>query len=82
MNTGDILPSVDGPRCVTCGAALLGDYCHACGEKRVTPDDLTVRHYGETTIRALIKAVTILAFAYVLDSLVTVVIVLITLAMV
>jgi recombinational DNA repair protein RecR len=29
-----------GTECANCGATLAGDYCHVCGQKRVTRDDL------------------------------------------
>jgi hypothetical protein len=31
--------------CPSCGAGLLGDYCHRCGEKRPEARDLSVRHF-------------------------------------
>jgi hypothetical protein len=31
--------------CASCGAALVGDYCHVCGEKRVDARDISVRHF-------------------------------------
>jgi hypothetical protein len=31
--------------CPGCGEALLGDYCHRCGEKRPESRDLSVRHF-------------------------------------
>src|ERR1044071_9151095 len=31
--------------CASCGAGLVGDYCHACGEKRAGAHDLTLRHF-------------------------------------
>ncbi|HEX8189323.1 MAG TPA: DUF3667 domain-containing protein [Pyrinomonadaceae bacterium] len=33
------------PRCPSCGVALAGDFCHACGEKRPQSRDLSVRHF-------------------------------------
>lgn len=30
--------------CVSCGALLAGEYCHACGERRRTPEQLSLRH--------------------------------------
>ena len=37
----------EGPRraCVSCGAALWGEYCSQCGERVVTADDLRVRRF-------------------------------------
>ena len=31
--------------CPSCGAALTGDFCHRCGEKRPEARDLTPRHF-------------------------------------
>ena len=31
--------------CPECGEALVGDYCHLCGEKRLEAHDLSVRHF-------------------------------------
>jgi hypothetical protein len=31
--------------CPSCGAGLVGDYCHRCGEKRADARDLTLRHF-------------------------------------
>ena len=31
--------------CPECGASLVGDFCHACGEKRPEARDLSVRHF-------------------------------------
>ena len=32
--------------CASCGVALLGDFCHACGERRLRPDELTLRTFA------------------------------------
>ena len=32
--------------CASCGVALLGDYCHACGERRVRQDEMTLRAFA------------------------------------
>ena len=32
--------------CPSCGTALVGDYCHACGEKRPQARDLSLRHFA------------------------------------
>jgi len=32
--------------CPSCGAALVGDYCHRCGEKRPEARDLSLRHFA------------------------------------
>lgn len=31
--------------CANCGATLIGDYCHKCGEKPLSHHDLTVKHF-------------------------------------
>ncbi len=31
--------------CANCGAALVGDYCHGCGEKRADARDISVKHF-------------------------------------
>lgn len=31
--------------CPNCGEALVGDYCHRCGEKHLESRDLSVRHF-------------------------------------
>lgn len=31
--------------CAACGSALLGDFCHACGEQRVRPEEMTLRAF-------------------------------------
>src|SRR5438067_10513117 len=31
--------------CPNCGEALVGDYCHRCGEKHLEGRDLSVRHF-------------------------------------
>jgi hypothetical protein len=35
-----------GPRCPSCGEALVGDFCHRCGEKRAGARDLTLRRFA------------------------------------
>lgn len=35
-------PSALPGACASCGAALLGDFCHGCGERRVQPDEMTL----------------------------------------
>jgi hypothetical protein len=37
--------AAESSACPSCGAALVGDYCHLCGEKRPGARDLTVRHF-------------------------------------
>lgn len=31
--------------CAACGGALLGEFCHACGERRLRPDEMTLRAF-------------------------------------
>jgi hypothetical protein len=31
--------------CANCGAALVGEYCHGCGEKRPEARDISVKHF-------------------------------------
>ena len=31
--------------CANCGTALVGDYCHGCGEKRADARDISVKHF-------------------------------------
>lgn len=38
-------PSAPGA-CASCGTALAGDFCHACGERRMQPDELTLRAFA------------------------------------
>jgi len=38
-------PTDAAGECPNCHAALVGDYCHACGEKRPDARDLSVRHF-------------------------------------
>jgi Protein of unknown function (DUF3667) len=37
---GDVAPG-----CPECGGALVGDFCHGCGEKRPEARDLSVKHF-------------------------------------
>ena len=30
--------------CANCGVALTGEYCHACGQRTIDDDELTVAH--------------------------------------
>lgn len=39
--------------CPDCGGALLGDYCHTCGEKRADARDLTVKHFATDAMQEL-----------------------------
>ena len=43
--------STDGPAvCATCGTALAGAYCHACGEKRLDRHDYSFAHFAEHAV--------------------------------
>jgi hypothetical protein len=33
-------------RCLNCGAELMGEYCSACGQKKLDPRDLSVKRFG------------------------------------
>lgn len=35
----------DANACPSCGAAFAGDYCGACGERRLVPEHFSVRHF-------------------------------------
>jgi len=39
------LPVSTADACVSCGTALAGPYCHACGERRRAPEELSARHF-------------------------------------
>lgn len=39
-------PSAVAGACASCGAILQGDFCHACGERRLRPDELTLRAFA------------------------------------
>jgi hypothetical protein len=38
-------PSAAAASCPECETALVGDYCHGCGEKRPEARDISVRHF-------------------------------------
>lgn len=38
------VPGVEAAACPSCGARLAGEYCHACGERLRTPEQLSLRH--------------------------------------
>lgn len=44
----------EAPSCKSCGNVVAGHYCSACGEKVLTPDDHTLKHY----LGALLNAFT------------------------
>jgi len=35
---------IEADACASCGAPLAGEWCHACGERRRTPEQLSLRH--------------------------------------
>lgn len=39
------VPAIVAEACPSCGAALAGDWCHACGERRPRDDQFSVRHF-------------------------------------
>jgi Protein of unknown function (DUF3667) len=52
----EVATRVDGEvvsECPECGAALAGDYCHRCGEKRPEARDLSVRHFVQDALKEL-----------------------------
>src|SRR5690349_14523356 len=42
-----------GGACPSCGGGLVGDYCHACGEKRAGARDLTLGHFLREAVQEL-----------------------------
>ena len=40
-------------RCPSCGAAIDGSFCAACGEKRVTAHDYSITHFAEHALESL-----------------------------
>lgn len=44
MRESGELPGEHGAACANCGAALGGEYCAQCGERRLHPDEHTLRH--------------------------------------
>ena len=38
------------PVCTNCGETLLGEYCFRCGQKRLPPDHLSMRHFVHETV--------------------------------
>src|SRR3954471_4962654 len=36
--------------CATCAVACPGAYCSACGEKRLSPQDFSLRHFAEHAV--------------------------------
>lgn len=46
--------TADAPgTCASCGQVLHGEYCHACGEKRLGPHDYHLAHFAEHAADAL-----------------------------
>jgi hypothetical protein len=46
-----VQPSEAPPEsCPNCGTNFIGLYCHACGEKRISADDLSIRNYTQTLL--------------------------------
>ncbi|HST51862.1 MAG TPA: DUF3667 domain-containing protein [Pyrinomonadaceae bacterium] len=41
------------PACPECRAEFVGDYCHACGEKRPEARDLSIRHFVHDAAKEL-----------------------------
>jgi hypothetical protein len=50
-----MVPPATNP-CVTCGSALMGSYCHTCGEKRRDASDLTLRAFARYALEAVTNA--------------------------
>ena len=44
------LPNMNNNKCVNCTTELKGDYCHACGERVVSPKDFTLVKLAEQTV--------------------------------
>ncbi|HEX8906590.1 MAG TPA: DUF3667 domain-containing protein, partial [Longimicrobiaceae bacterium] len=39
------VPIAGAPACPSCGTALAGEYCHACGERRHSDERFSLRHF-------------------------------------
>jgi len=47
FNPAETAENVQGvERCLNCGAELSGEYCSACGQKKLDPRDLSVKRFG------------------------------------
>ena len=46
-------PAAQAPRCASCNTPLKGRFCHKCGERRLFPGDLHLRHYAGQVVNAL-----------------------------
>jgi hypothetical protein len=53
LSTNDGARARESHACPSCGAALVGDYCHGCGEKRPEARDLSVRHFVKDAAQEL-----------------------------
>jgi hypothetical protein len=51
--TVDGVGARESRECPNCGAALAGDFCHGCGEKRPEARDLSVRHFFDEAAQEL-----------------------------
>lgn len=40
-----LTPTPGAGQCLNCGAGLLGEFCHVCGQKKAHPHELGVRHF-------------------------------------
>jgi len=49
------MPSND-KRCVNCGIELRGDYCHACGQRKIRKEDKSLKHFFEEAFASLFYA--------------------------
>lgn len=54
MSAPDPLPAPEPWTCPTCGAPVTSLYCPACGERRHSDHDLTLRHLLEQVLEGLI----------------------------
>jgi hypothetical protein len=53
--TVDGVGARESRECPNCGAALVGDFCHGCGEKRPEARDLSVRHFFDEAAQELMS---------------------------
>lgn len=42
--------------CINCGSSLNGKFCHQCGQKNITAEDKTLKHFLEEVISSLFFA--------------------------
>ena len=45
--------TVDREACPNCGAELLGDYCHKCGQKKIHPNEFSLKRFTKHTLHEL-----------------------------